>query len=297
MSAYDCSGRKERVRALASRQAGRVGRAQLSHLGVEASLLQSWLRTAYLERRLPRVYAVGHAAPGVEASLFEAVLYAGPGAMLSHGTAAWWLELIEHPVAALHVSTPREVRSLGQIVVHARRDCRAHRHRGITVTGIAQTLLDLAATEELLLVRKALARLDFRRRLEPAPIRAVCGRGRPGAAALTRALDAHDPRFAQTNGRLEDDFLGFCERHGVPLPQLGVRLRGIQVDAYWPRAGLVAELDGFGNHGTPAQLRRDRRNELVLRRDGLTVVRYDWAQVHFEPLLVRDDLLARLADP
>jgi very-short-patch-repair endonuclease len=38
------------------------------------------------------------------------------------------------------------------------------------------------------------------------------------------------------------------------------------------------ELDGYGNHHTPAQLRRDRRKEIALRQAGLNVVRYSEEQ-------------------
>jgi hypothetical protein len=58
---------------------------------------------------------------------------------------------------------------------------------------------------------------------------------------------------------------------------------------------LVVELDGDGNHRTPAQRRRDRRNELILRRHEIEVVRYDWALVQHEPDLTEQDLLAALA--
>jgi len=44
-------------------------------------------RGRYLHPELLRVYAVGHRAPSVEADVTAAVLYAGPGAMLSHAAA------------------------------------------------------------------------------------------------------------------------------------------------------------------------------------------------------------------
>lgn len=269
--------------------------AQLGHLGVDADQVRRWAKTGDLIRVLPRVYAVGHSAPSVEAELFEAVLYAGPGAMLSHGTAAWWRGLIEYPVPAIHVSTPREVRSLGRVEVHARRTCVPEWHRGITVTSIVQTLLDLAAGEEPRLVRKALGRLDFRHELDAEAMWAACRRGVPGSRVLRGAVLHHEPRLDRADGRLEYDFLEFCERHGIPLPGLvNQYVHGVLVDAYWPEARLDVELDGVDNHSSPAQLRRDRRNELTLRSHGIEVVRYDWELVHNEPLRVRDDILAQL---
>jgi very-short-patch-repair endonuclease len=56
----------------------------------------------------------------------------------------------------------------------------------------------------------------------------------------------------------------------------------------------VVELDGDQAHRTPAQRRKDHRNDIVLRSHDLVVVRYDWDLVHNEPKLVFTDLTGRL---
>src|SRR5260370_34726510 len=101
------SSSKVQVAKVAARQWGRVTRAQLTRLGIDPRSVADWLDQGYLHRRLPRVFAVGHPARSTEADLAEALLYAGPGAMLSHGTAAWWLGLIDANPSQIHVSTPR----------------------------------------------------------------------------------------------------------------------------------------------------------------------------------------------
>jgi len=45
--------------------------------------------------------------------------------MLSHGTAIWWLDLLKYPPLEIHVSTPRRVRDLDNIVAHGR-EARTH---------------------------------------------------------------------------------------------------------------------------------------------------------------------------
>jgi very-short-patch-repair endonuclease len=171
---------------------------------------------------------------------------------------------------------------------------------GMPVTAVAQTVLDVAAsTPDLVLVRKLLAELEYRTGvLDVDRLRVVGGRGRRGSERLNHALDSHDPRLAHANGRLELGFYVFCERRqrkGIPLPELNVSIGGVRVDAYFRAHALVVELDGEGNHRTPAQRRRDRRNELILRGHGIEVVRYDWALVEEEPRLTELDLLAALA--
>src|SRR5436305_12737750 len=102
---------KVRVGAAAGRQRGRIAWYQLAALGVDRKTINRWVKQGYLHRVLPHVYAVGHDAPSVEGDLAAAVLYAGPGAMLSHATAVWWWGLIEKQPHTIHVSTPRKCRS------------------------------------------------------------------------------------------------------------------------------------------------------------------------------------------
>jgi Protein of unknown function (DUF559) len=262
---------------------------------VSDAQVRRWVEGAYLVPKLPKVFAIGHDAPSREADLWAAVLYAGPGAMLSHATAAHWRGLIDYPPQVIDISTPRRINSLQSIRVHGRRPLDRWMFNGIPVTSIPQTLLDLAAVAELSLVRKALARLDYRQELDVGAIQMICGQGKTGSKLLLEALAIHQPRLAHTNSPLEDDFLIWCERWNVPLPFVNVRLYGVLVDAYWPDRGVVVELDGNNNHSSAAQLRRDRANELVLRGHGLVVLRYDWDLVHAEPKAVYDDLMATLA--
>jgi very-short-patch-repair endonuclease len=286
---------------LAGRQAGRVAAFQLRHLGVGATTAARWTRAGHLHQVLPRVYAVGHVAPSLEAELWAAVLYAGPDAALSHVTAAHWRDLADFPGPIIHVSTPRACASLPGIAVHGRR-ARLSREivDGMPITTLAQTVLDVAAaTPDLVLVRKLLAEIEYQSgSLDVDRLRVICGRGRRGSVRVSQALGAYDPRLAHANGRLELGFYVFCERRrrqGIPLPELNVSIHGVRVDAYFRAYALVVELDGDGNHRTPAQRRRDRRKELILRARGIEVVRYDWALVEEEPSLTERDLLAALA--
>jgi very-short-patch-repair endonuclease len=278
-----------------------VAAFQFAYLGVARATVHGWVRSGYLRVVAPRVYAVGHLAPSREADLWAAILYAGPGAAVSHVTAAHWRELADFTGPVIHVSTTRACASLPRIAVHGRR-ARFDREivDGLPVTTVAQTVLDVAAsTPDLKLVRKLLAEIEYRTgTLDADRLRVVGGRGRRGSVRMAQALDAYDPQLAHTNGRLELGFYVFCEgrrQRGVPLPECNVMVAGVRVDAYFRDYALVVELDGDGNHRTPAQRRRDRRNELILRKHRIEVVRYDWALVEDEPLLVEEDLLAALA--
>jgi hypothetical protein len=296
---------KVRVSRLAARQWGRVSAAQLTRLGISKAGIARWVREAYLHRVLPSVYAVGHSAPTVEGDLSAALLYAGPGAMLSHATALWWLGLIDARPRPIEVSTPRRCRSLRALRVHDRRalpgpGAPGHGspgriwHRGLPVTTVVLALRDYAATASLDRLRRVIAEAEYRRLLDVEAVRAVLGRGLPGSARLREAVENHQPRLALTRSVLEERFLALCESAGLPLPECNSTIAGLMVDMLWRLPRVIVELDGHAAHGTRAQIERDRGRELRLRAAGFHVLRYTWRQITTEPQLVIADLTAAL---
>jgi len=180
-----------RVATLSGRQFGVVARRQIGALEISDSQIAAWLRASYLHRIHPGVYAVGHTGLSDEGWLTAAVLYAGPGAMLSHATAAWWLGLISRQPSSIELSTPRRCRSLPGIVVHERRELHPIWHRGLPATAVSQALLDLARTAAHDTLRRALAEAEYQGWLEIETIVAQLGRGKPGAAGLLCELRFH----------------------------------------------------------------------------------------------------------
>jgi len=288
--------RSAKLLALADRQAGRVSWAQLMALGVESVVVARWVSDGYLHHVHPRVYAVGHRAPSVEAGLTAAVLYAGPGAMLSHATALWWRGLIDRQPWPIEVSTPRRCRSLHGVRVYGRRNCGRVWHKDLPVTTIEQALLDFAARAPLERVRYALSVADYLQVLDVPALQVTAGTGRAGSTKLRKALERHEPKLARTRSPLERLFLPLCESDGIPLPDdVNVRIAGVLVDAVWWEQRLVVELDGRDNHSSWAQIQRDRSNEIRLRAAGFDVIRYGTVQLEEEPALVAGDLIGRLS--
>lgn len=231
--------------------------------------------------------------------MWEAILYAGPGAMLSHKTAAELRGYIRFPPKQIHVSTPRNIDSLsGRVVVHAKRRRLERQLLGdLPITTPEQTLLDLASEGDTNLVRVALAQMDFRQELDFAALRTISGKGRSGSKVLRAALAHHEPRLAQTNGPLEEDFFLLLERWGFsPLPQPNYPLApDLHIDAAWPKYRIAVETDGRAGHSSAARKREDHRHERACRRLGWsTPIRYDWSQIHQDPLDLCDDLLTQL---
>jgi predicted transcriptional regulator of viral defense system len=268
-------------------------------MGIGPRTVSDWLDQGYLHRRLPRVYAVGHPGTSTEAQLAEALLYAGPGAMLSHATAAWWVGLLDEQPHQIHVSTPRQTRSINRIRVHQRRrgrrsGCERVWHKHLPTTTLPQTLLDLASKSPIRTVRRALAKADYNDVLNIEAIDALIGRGRPGSAKLRAALERHRPELALTKSRLEVMFFEICEDQGWEPPEPNEYIAGWQVDALWRDKRIAVELDGHGNHHSPAQRRRDRQKDLELRAAGFTPVRYSEEQLVRRADVVAD--IGRLRD-
>jgi hypothetical protein len=233
----------------------------------------------YLHRELPGVYAVGHAARTTESDLAAALLYAGHGAALSHGTAAWWWGLLNYPPALIHVSTPKRRKSRNGIRVHERRQLERVQRNGLPVTTVEQSLLDFAVDADRGLLRFALANADYHDLLNPAALQMICRSGVPGSVSLRSALAAHRPELAYARGNNERLLIELCESYDLPLPRLNVYRHGWLVDAVWDAQRLVVELDDYSGHRTWAQLESDHRRDLELRAAGYIILRYTGRQL------------------
>lgn len=289
-SDYPRSNAKLRVALLAAKQFGRVRYDQLRGLGVAEATITEWKYAGYLHLVLPRVYAVGHPGRSTGADLAAALLYAGPGAMLSHATAVWWLELLKYPPKPIIVSTPRRVGDIENIVVHGRRELERIWRRGLPVTTPSRAILDFAATGSHELLRLVLANADYHDLLDVDQLQRIIGRGIDGSAALGKALQIHLPQLALTRSDLEILLLTFCESQNLPIPEINAPLEGFLVDALWRRQRVAVEVDGWQAHRSPAQLYANHQRDLALRARGFTVLRYAKRQFIDTPAAVAADI-------
>lgn len=294
---------RARVAQLAERQWGVVSRGQLIRLGIGGASISRRPATGLLHRLHPGIYAFGHRAVQMRGRLAAALLFAGPGGALSHQTAAWWWGLLrsehrasrraglgETPPRRIHVSATGYRRSIAEVRIHHPRRLERTSHRGMPITTVARTLLDVAATLAYADLRRALAEADYRKLLDLDAVERELGRGHAGSAALRRALASHMPQLARGLSVLEERFLALCEAAGIPLPAVNPRVGGWMVDALWRRERLVVELDGHVAHGSAAAIERDRRRDLTLRASGYSVLRYTWGQITRDAERVAADL-------
>lgn len=83
------------------------------------------------------------------------------------------------------------------------------------------------------------------------------GRGRRALRPVRRFL-AEVRAPTQTRSPLEERFADFREAHRLPPPATNVLVLGHEVDALWPGAKLIVELDSWEFHAHRAAFQRDR---------------------------------------
>ena len=72
---------------------------------------------------------------------------------------------------------------------------------------------------------------------------------------------------------LEVRFLRMCAAHGLPRPQVNIRIGEWTPDFYWPEWGLVVETDSVAFHSTAMGAAADALKDDALRALGLDVLR------------------------
>jgi very-short-patch-repair endonuclease len=289
-----------RVAWVAARQHGVVAYRQLVGLGLARGAIEWRIAARRLHRLHVGVYAVGHANVSAHGSRLAAVLACGPGALLSHRSAAAHLGLGPVVAGRLDVTCPGRTR-VGHrgIAIHLPRRLNAEDatvHEGIPVTSLPRTLLDLA---QVLGGRDVERALDAAERLHRFDLGAADRllertRGHRGRGRFARALRNHRP--APTRSELERRFLELCRNAGLPHPLPNTMVAGIEVDALWPHQRLVVELDGHAFHRTPLAFETDRRRDTTLQLSGYRVLRFTHRRLHDEPgevVQTLRDLLSR----
>jgi very-short-patch-repair endonuclease len=267
------------VHAIARDQAGIVTRAQLRAAGVSRSAVGRAVRADRLHCIHRGIYA--SVAPGLlteEGRLVAALLAAGEGALLSHGTAAWRWRIIAAPPSVITLAVPWR-RTVEGLELHVSGNLRpgdtTHNDRFPTTT-VARTLLDLATRYE----HRAL-------------LRALAEAGHPGSANLRAALAQHAPGHGEMKSRLERRFGDLLIRHAIELPQRNQKVGPWTVDCLWRERRVVVELDGR-QHERPHQADCDDDRDLWLRRHRYVARRYGKRQIEQRPDEVIADLLEAL---
>lgn len=278
-----------------------VGRGQLLDLGLSERNIAYRLSIGRLHEVLPGVYAVGAKTLTTEGRLMAVALWAGPGAFISHRSAAA-LRTMLPARGAIHVTCRRRRDPRPGIIVHHRTlpADEVTTLDDIPVTTTARTLLDIAATEGRASLLRALRRAEFLRLADATPLPTLISRyprGR-GTAVARRVLE--DRRVAgHTESELEDRFLEFLDARAIEAPRTNVWIevddQRFRVDCLWERERVIVELDGRQAHDGDDAFESDRRRDLALMSTGYVVVRITWRRLRDDPDGLARELRALLA--
>jgi very-short-patch-repair endonuclease len=280
------------VRVIAASQHGVIARPQLLAAGVTNAAIDRALRSGRLHRLHQGVYSTQ--APELaseDALLIAALLAAGDGAVLSHGTAAWRWQLIPARPTRIELAVPRDRRPPLGLTFH-----RSQFQPGDLLlsarfprTSVPRTLLDLAVRYDQRALLKALAEAEFHHDTRPADIQATLRRGHPGSANLRAALEHHTPGHGKARSQLERRFRSLLVKNRIELPLRNEPLGPWTIDCLWPERRVAVELDGR-QHARPNQADGDDDRDLWLRRNRYIARRYGKKQIDTHPDVVVADL-------
>jgi hypothetical protein len=295
-------------------QHGVIARWQAPAVGLSFSAVDARLRRGCWQPLYRGVYAAYTGSPPRESVLWAGVLRGGPGAVLSHHTAAELDGLTDRVSGVIDVSVGHDRRiSLSgaerrgpapRIIFHRTRRIGAIRHPARTPprTRVEETILDLiqrsSSFDDVL---SWLCKGCGRRLVTPQLIGTAVGmRGRLrwrddilGALPLI-AEGAHSPLEYRYVRDVE-------EAHGLPKAKRQARRvsgkarlpRPRYLDNLYEAFGIVVELDGRADHLVEDRW-RDIRRDNANARSGIMTLRYNWADVTHRPCEVAADIAAAL---
>jgi hypothetical protein len=269
-----------------------VSRPQALRAGLSTGMIKFRISSGRWRQIHPGVYATFTGVPGRTAQLWAAVLSAGPGATLSHETAAELQRLTDKPAAMIHVTVPVQRRIMAAEGVSLHRSARAveavQGHAYPPRTKVEETVLDLTQTAVSFddvcgWMTRAFARgLTDQEMLRAAMRQRTRLRWRADLDELISAAAAGD------HSVLEYRYDRDVERaHGLPepvrqAPFTGPGGRRGRRDRLYREYAVVVELDGRLAHPAEAQW-RDKARDNAAAVHGIQSLRYGWADVRDRP--------------
>lgn len=287
---------ERRLEELATRQHGVVSHAQLLALGFD----EQWIERRMRERRLTalhrNVYAVGHRRLTIRAPWWAAILAYGPASVLSHQSAAILWGFRRSRGGPVHVTAPQ-----GRQGLRRRKGIWIHRNKfgpedvliqaGFPVTTVARTLFDVAEVAPFDSLKGAAEEADRLKLLQLRALEEVCERGH-GRRALRpmRRLIAELRPPDEGRSPLEIRFPVFVREHHLPMPTQNVQVLDHEVDALWPDAKLIVELDSWEHHGHRAAFERDRARDPKLLIASYRTIRVTHRRLDREPVQLANEI-------
>jgi very-short-patch-repair endonuclease len=212
-----------------------------------------------------------------------------PWTVLSHASAgaAWGFWTLPRDFETVTRPGNGGPRRHGGILVHRSRTLKddVDELRGIPITGVPRTLLDLAASRAVgdravaRALREAIRLTDVSLLALGDALGGYKGRRGAGRLAATVAHYAGLPLERARSGA-EIRAMEILRDARFPLPRLNHRIAGEEADLSWPDRRLIVEVDGRPFH---QDIGEDRRKRAVWENAGWTVRRISSDEVYEQP--------------
>ncbi len=225
--------------------------------------------------------SLGHAPLTMRARFLAAVKACGPGAALSHFSAAvlWGLlAWVEHRRPEVIIPM-RGARDIPGITIHRTRvPFKIVRFDAIPVVTPARALIDLSSSGMPFdplrrAVREAMA-------LKRVTLKELVG----GSAVLDQIIAEG---YVPTRNEFEDAVLDLIDNGGIDRPDVNKTIivagQRTTPDFRWPEHRLVIEADGGQWHDHPLARADDAARQARLEAVGERVIRVSWKQATFSP--------------
>ena len=279
-----------RVSRLAATEWSVLSQAELRACGLGAGAIRVRVRRGWLHPMHRKVYAVGHANPPREGRFLAAVKACGQGAALSHFAAAALWDLLEWDHRAIDVTVAsKTAHRLRGVRVHRSKelgDADCVRRKGIPVTSVTRTLIDVAAVVDHRSLRRAIRQAIALERVDLRELMRAVARsaGRRGVRNLRKVVATST---APTASVLEDVVLDLLIHAGFDHPDVNhpITLDGRRVvpDFRWPGVKVIVEADGQQWHDDPLARAADAERQALLEEHGEHVLRVTWDQAVRRP--------------
>jgi hypothetical protein len=280
-------------------QHGAIARWQAGEAGLALATIDALLRQGRWQPIYRGVYAAFTGRPPRECLVWAGILRAGPGAILSHHTAAELDGLIDHPSRVIHVTVghERQIRFFDArpsglalpIAIHRTDRIEAVRHpaRMPPRTRIEETIVDLTQLSTSFDDAFSwLCKGCGRRLVTPQQIRAAAIKR--GRVRWRREILQALPLIADgVHSNLEHRYVrGVEQAHGLPTARRQPRVallndglpRAMYLDNLYDPFGVVVELDGRAYHLVEDRW-RDIRRDNSNARSGKVTLRFSYADV------------------
>lgn len=291
-------------RELLELQCGVISRGQAIALGLSDPAVSRRLRTGSWQHLHSGVYATFTGEPSRTAVLWAAVLRSGPGAVLSHQSAAELYRLTDKLSSVVHVTVPigRRVRGAADLTIHRSNRIGAARHPALLPprTRVEETVIDLTQASPTFdeafhwLCQACGGRLTTAGHLRTAlnQRKKVRYRGAIIAALTVIAEGVHS--------NLEYHYVRDIERaHHLPVACRQAKLilgaRHCYLDNLYRAFGVGVELDGQAAHRVQDRW-RDVHRDNALTSLGIITLRYNWADITERTCRVAAEIATVLRD-